>query len=581
MDDGLRRREVAELSSSIVHRPSSPLRSILVLTVLALTWSGCDFSPEPVRVTPRPTSSPVPPTATRPPQRTGGTLTIRLAADAGSLNPWLSGRDQSAQSVAGLVFGGLTRLDNHLQPQPDLAESWDVSEDGTALTFHLRQGVEWHDGRPFTAEDVVWSYRTLARLRADTPALLHIQETVSAVEAVEPLSYTVRFSLKRRYSPLLADLAMPVLPSHILSGTEPDTLAEAPFNQKPVGTGPFAFQERQPNQSITLKSNERYYGGQPSIDRVAFLVAPDDKVAEDALKSGSLMIGQFPPEVAERLVGAGGGIRGGSYNEQGYDFVAFNLRPPRPFSDTRLRKAWAWALDKPGLVFAATGGSSDPVYSDVSKASWAYNPVVPQYGGNPEEARKLLSEAGWVDTNGDGIVEKDGKALEVSLYVRSDSPVRRKAADSMAEQLGRAGIRVKVEPADFGSALLGRISANAHPAFDFDVVMLGWTRSGVDPDPFALFHSSQIPTPASPGLLNFTGFSAPEYDALVIEGRSTYDYGRRKEIYGRTQEIVADQIPYYFLWAQKFGVAAGSKLQGEIDFASPRFLWNVEQWWIR
>ncbi|HYP39665.1 MAG TPA: ABC transporter substrate-binding protein [Chloroflexia bacterium] len=572
---------IASLSALGRSRHPRFLRSFLLLVSLCslVFASACDIIGP---VNPQPTATPVPlPTPTHPPRPQGGTITIRLAADVTSLNPWLTGRDPNAQAVAGVLFRGLTRLDNHLQPVPDLAERWDVSPDGTSLTFHLRRDVLWHDGKPFTAQDVVWSYLALRGIPADTAALVHIQDTITGVQAVEPLTSTVRFTLKRRYSPLLADLSMPVLPSHILTGTAPDQLATAPFNDAPIGTGPFAFDAREPGQSITLKANERYYGGRPAPDHVAFVVAPDASIAESAVRSGQLLLAQLPPPVAERLVTEGKGVRGGSFNELGYDFVAFNLREPRPFSDTRLRKAWALALDKPGLAFQATGGGGDPVWSDVNKASWAYNPGVPTLGGNVEEARKLIAEAGWADTNGDGIVEKDGKPLDVSLYVRADNDVRRRAAEGMVEPLKRVGINAKVELADFNTALLARISPSTQPAFDFDVALLGWTRNSVDPDPYALFHSSQVPTEASPTLLNITGFAAPEYDELVIEARSTYDYTRRKELYARTQSIIADQLPYYFLWSEKFAVVAAPTLKGDIDFASPRYLWNIEQWWVQ
>ncbi|HUP27437.1 MAG TPA: ABC transporter substrate-binding protein [Chloroflexia bacterium] len=551
--------------------------SVCVL-ILALAAGGCNFNPTPVL--PEPTKTPVrTATPTQPPRAPGGTLTVRMAGDVQSFNPWLTAGNTDSENISGLLFSGLTRLDNHLMPVPDLAESWDVSEDGTSIVFHLRSGVLWHDGKPFTAEDVVWSYKILTGIRTDNPSQLHILDTVASVDAIDPVTTTVRFKLKRRYSPLLADLSVAILPSHILSGTTPQELAESPFNASPVGTGPFTFEKHTVGESVILKANPRYFGGAPALERVGFLVA-DEPTAVQAIQDGKLLFARLSPGAAEQVVKDTPGSRGGAYDELGYDFVAFNLRAPRPFSDTRLRKAWALALDKPGLAFQATGGGGDPLWSDVNKASWAYNLGVSTLGGNPDEARRLIAEAGWQDTNGDGIVEKAGKPLEVSLFVRPDNAVRRKAAEGMVAPLARVGIRVRVELADFNTALLARISPLSRPPFDFDVALLGWTRRSVDPDPFALFHSSQIPTEAAPGLLNFTGFAAPEYDSLVLEANSTYDFGRRKELYARLQAITAGELPYYFLWAEKFGLVAGPKLKGDIDFSSPRYLWNAAQWYI-
>ncbi|MEO8285574.1 MAG: ABC transporter substrate-binding protein [Chloroflexota bacterium] len=562
------------------HVSIQPILSRVILLfcpLLLLLLAACDSPPTPT--VPQRTATPPPPTPTVPDRPRSGTITIRLTADA-QLNPWFGGFDANTQHVGGVIFSGLTRLDNHFQPQPDLAESWDVSPDGTALTFHLRRDVLWHDGKPFTSDDVVWSYRMLKRISAQNTSMLHIQDHIKSVDATDPLSSTVRFTLDQRYSPILADLSFPILPSHILSGTAPEQLEGSTFNASPIGTGPFVYSSREPGQSITLKANEHYYGGGPLVDRLIFLVAADNGVAEEAVRNTTLSLSQLSPPSAERLVTEKKGVRGGAYNELGYDYISFNLRSTRPFSDTRVRQAFAYALDKQGLSFTATGGGGDPVWSDVNKASWAYNPDMPQLNGNPDEARRLLAEAGWTDTNGDGIVDKNGKPLEVSLYVRTDNDTRRKAADAMVDPLARVGIRLKVQPADFDTSIRARISPNANPPFDFDAVILGWTRTTPDPDSFALFHSSQIPTQAAPNLLNIAGFQAPEYDTLSIEGRSTYDPDKRREIYYRMQTIIADQLPYYFLWAEKFGLAAASNLKGDIDFSSPNYLWNVTKWWI-
>jgi peptide/nickel transport system substrate-binding protein len=405
-----------------------------------------------------------------------------------------------------------------------------------------------------------------------------LQDTLANVETSDPAGREVRIVLKRRFAPILNDLSIPVLPSHILTGTLPVDLPNHPFNEKPVGTGPFRFLERVPGQSIALESHRAFHRGAPKLDGVAFLVSPDLEITASALRDGRLLLAQLPPANAEALVREGAGLKGGAYVEPGYDFLAFNLREPRPFSDTRLRQAWAWALDKQGLIFGATGGAGEPVWTDVHPRSWAYNAEVPRLNGNPDEARRLIREAGWFDTNGDGIVEKDGRPLQVALYVRADDTERRKAAEGMVEPLRRVGIEARVEPSDFETAIKLRLSPAGRQPFDFDAILLGWSRTGYDPDSFPLFHSSQIPTEAAPELINFGGFRAPEFDALSLEARATYDPERRRQIYSRMQQIVAEQQPYYFLWADKSAVVTSARVQGDIDFASPRYLWNVETW---
>jgi peptide/nickel transport system substrate-binding protein len=311
-----------------------------------------------------------------------------------------------------------------------------------------------------------------------------------------------------------------------------------------------------------------------------FVVGPDDTKAEYSIKKFKFQISQVPPPPAEKLVTSNTSIKGGAFDELGYDFVAFNLRPTHVFSDTRLRQAFAYALDKQGIVFQAGGGQYDPIWTDVNKASWAYNAAAPQLNGDANKARQLLADAGWKDIDGDGIVERDGKPLAVSLYVLNDSTVRLNAANAMVDPLARVGISLTIKPADFTTSILGRLSATTNPPFDFDLLMLGWTRTSPDPDSFALFHSSQIPTAAAPSMLNFPGFEAPEYDSLAFRARAAYDFGARAGMYTRMQEIVADQLPYYFLWAEKFGVVSATALHGDIDFNSPRYMWNINQWWI-
>jgi peptide/nickel transport system substrate-binding protein len=239
--------------------------ALLALAVLA----GCALDPPPP-----PTPTPLPPTPTPLPR--GGNLTMRLAADPPDLRPWQP-RSRGEEQITALIYNGLTRLDAKLQPQPDLATGWDASQDGRLITFTLRTDVTWHDGKPFSAEDAAYTLSALREL-SPTTALLTDIDKIAQVDA--PTSSTLVISLTERYASIFADLAVPILPKHLLIGKD---IATLDFWTAPIGTGPFQFGERRPGTSVTLLANKRFYRGEPLLDRVALLVG-DPQVAAAALE---------------------------------------------------------------------------------------------------------------------------------------------------------------------------------------------------------------------------------------------------------------------------------------------------------
>src|SRR5262245_13732351 len=313
--------------------------ALLALAILA----GCALdpvvSPTPVPTAPPPTNTPLP---------RGGNLTVRLAADVPDLRPWQP-RSRGEEQITSLLYNGLTRLDARLQPQPDLASGWDVSQDGRLITFTLRSGITWHDGRPLTADDVAYTLSALRELSPTTALLADIRR-VAQVET--PATNTVVISLTERYAPIFAELAVPILPKHVLIGKDIATLN---FWSAPIGTGPFQLAERKEGASITLAANKRFYRGEPLLDRVAFVLAPDPKGAGAALKDGRLLLAELPWS-AMPITRTVPGILSGFYPENGYYYLAFNLRQGRPFADPRVREALADALDLPRLVRDVTGG---------------------------------------------------------------------------------------------------------------------------------------------------------------------------------------------------------------------------------
>ena len=512
-------------------------------------------------------SNPPPP---KKPERSplyGGTLTIRLASDPSVISPLAN--DRSARMVSQLLFSGLTRLNSHLLPVPDLADSWEISPDELNWTFHLRQGLKWHDGVPLTADDVLFTFQTLSRLEPTNATEFDIKQVVSRVEKID--SSTVKIVLRRRYAPLAAHMSIPILPQHILRAVAP---ADIPKRTVTVGSGPFKFVERKPQQSIVLEANPSYYQGRPYIDKVAFLITNDDGVAQKALQDGQLMLAEFDKGGSDDLA-KDTQIEANEFSESGFFFVGFNLRKGKLFEDKNLRQAWAYGIDKAELVKTATKNRGIPLWSDIPPVSWAYDPTVPTIQRDVAKAKQLLASSGWTGVDSDGIAVKGGQKLTVDLLVRNDAPDRVEAARLMAQQLKEVGFGVKVVGADFGSVL----AAKRKPPFDFDAILMGWTLNS-DPDDYRLFHSSQIPNEKTPDLLNFVGFANEEFDQLTNQERGTLDVKKREELYRGTQRILAQEMPYYFLWANKILVAYNKRLQGPIELTSPAYLWNVEKWHI-
>lgn len=501
-----------------------------------------------------------------PDQRYGGLLTVRLPAKIGLLSP-LS-QEPAARQAASLLFSGLVRLDARLRPQPDLASGWEISPNELIWTFTLRPNLKWHDGTLLTADDVVYTYDTLRKLDQPSVAQADFQEFVDRVEKVNSLG--IRITLRRRFAPLMADLAYPILPKHLLEGLSPQEIARRPIT---VGSGPFRLREQRP-EAVLLEAHESYHYGRPFLDGVALVVAEDEGVAARALAAGDLLVGQLSWETAQGLL-YHPSLRVVDYPELGFNYVAFNLRPGRLFSDHNLRLAWAYALDKESLVAQATNGRGIAVWSHIPAPSWAYDPQVPRLKQDLARARALLTQSGWRDADGDGVLEKEGQELRLELYVRSDDADRMKTAHLMAEALREVGFAVEVTPSDFSSTL----AAKRQPPFNFEAMVMGWNL-GEDPDDYHLFHSSQIPTRDSPSLYNFIGFRNAEFDRLSVEARATADLSRRRALYAQIQRLLAELQPYYSLWAERRAVVLNRRLRGPVEPASPRFMWNIEQWYL-
>jgi peptide/nickel transport system substrate-binding protein len=559
-----------------------PTRRIFIasvaLALLALAiLSGCALDPPPP-----PTPTPLPPTPTPLPR--GGNLTMRLAEDLTDLRPWQP-RSRGEEQISALLYNGLTRLDAKLQPQPDLATGWDASQDGRLITFTLRPDITWHDGKPFSADDAAYTLSALRELSPTTALLTDIGK-IAQVEA--PTSSTLVISLTERSAAIFANLAVPILPKHLLIGKN---IATLDFWAAPVGTGPFQFGERQPGASVTLLANKRFYRGEPLLDRVALLVG-DPQVATAALKDGRLLLAELPWNAGATISQTVPGIQAGAYPENGYYFVAFNTRTGRPFADARVRTALAAAIDMPKLVRDVTSGQGLPIATSIAPGSWADVVPPPTTTIDLERARILLDEAGWKLPDAGAIRQQGGVTLTAQLYVRGDDQRRVRAAELIAQAAQQIGIDISIQRADFATVITSKYA----PPYDFDLLLGSWSNGAgdpgfadyafYDPDDFALFHSSQINQGVvdTRAVLNVGGFSDPAYDNQSAAARQLYDPAERLKAIRLAQQRIVEQRPYLFLWADRIPVALSPRvtsLDGPVDLNTPMYLGNIERWYLR
>lgn len=555
-------------------------RMLLLLLVLLTACGGGGAESQ----TAEPTTPPI-----QIPQ--GGTLTIRMERDSGAFKPW-SPASHEEEQIVGLLYRGLTKLDSSLMPQPDVASSWTNDVTGHTITFTLRSDIRWHDGQALTANDAAWTINTLRAISPTTPLLSDLRNVVNT--AFAPTSNTLILQLTQPYAPIIAALSLPILPEHVFGKRTPEQIAATDFWQEPIGSGAFKFEERKPGTAISLVRNNDYPDGVPYLDRVAFVVAPDQQIARDAVATGDLLAAELPWQTVQALQQTQtttGNLRFAAYPENGFYYVAFNLRANRLFADERVRAALANTLDYAALSEAA-GDSATPIISDLLPKLWA-TPDGQIPTPNLDRANQLLNEAGWILPDGATIRASNGITLSAKLYVRGDDERRIRVAERIANQASQVGINLEVTPADFDSVIRTKLA----PPFDFDLALMSWSNSRVrngapsfaayDPDNFALFHSSQIyqgVADGRQGLRNYVAFSDSSFDNLSTAARALYDMQRRRDLYRQTNDIITAKHPYIFLWADQTSVVLASKVkstQGDIRLDTPNWLDGVQHWYLQ
>ena len=495
-----------------------------------------------------------------------GKVVYGNTSDIKIMNPFLS-TDLYSSYINGFIYDGLVKADPDTgAPIPSLAEKWDTSADGLTYTFHLRQGVKWQDGQPFTADDAKFTFETIMDPKTQT-VRKSLYDKVKAFMVVDPQTFQV--TLKQVYCPfLISSMTMGIVPKHILQNS-PD-INKDDFNTKhPVGTGRYKFVEWVNGDHVTLAANQDYWGGAPKVAQFIYKVVPNSTVITQQLKTGELDIaGIDPKDLADMQKQPNVTVY--TADALNYTYIGYNEARPL-FQDKSLRQALTYALNRQAIVDKILYGQASVLNAPMPSASWAYNPNIPQYKFDPAKAKSLLKDAGWTPGS-DGTLQKDGKPLRFTVIFSSNSTTTTQIMTVAQQQWKDIGVALDLKPMDF-DALLDVINKTR----DFDAASLGWSL-GLDPDQTSIWSSDQIKSG-----FNFISYKNDQIDKLLQQGISIpgCSQAERKKVYDQFQQIIAEDQPYTFVDSGKSITVFNKRIKGTHVTPFSYFSFhNIQDWTV-
>ncbi len=494
----------------------------------------------------------------------GGHIVFGSIGEASNLIPYLA-TDTASHDVAGLIFISPLKYNKDLQIEPYAAESYSIEDDGKLLRFTLRKGIFWEDGVELTADDVEFTWKIVTDPKTASP---YAGDFMQVKEFRKTGRYSFEVYYEKYFARALSSWMSAILPKHILDGQD---LRNTTFARKPIGAGPYRLKTWETGLRVTLSASPTYFMGKPYIENVTYRIIPDISTMFLETRAGKLDVMNLTPQ--QYLRQTSGALWDLNFNKYRYlssmyVFMGFNMLHPL-FQDVRMRRAISYAIDREGIVKGVLMGQGVPAFGPYKPGSWAYHDKLKPVSQNVAKAKELLTELGFVDQDGDGILEKDGQDLSFTILTNQGNEQRILTAIVIQSQLKDIGIDVQIRTVEWAAFIKEFVDTGR-----FDTVILGWT-IGQDPDIYDVWHSSK----AKSGGLNFTRYINPEIDALLEAGRGTPDMTKRKKIYAKLQEIMHDEQPYCFLFVPYALPVIQSRFKG-IEPALAGIMYNFEQWWI-
>ena len=525
------------------------------LFVFALALAGCKGAEEKGPAA-EPQGSAVP--------ADGDLLIIGTTADVDALNPVIS-TSLSGSEVHGQIFWPLAQSNpDFLTFRPALADSWEFSPDSLSITFHINPGTAWHDGRPLRAEDVVWSVGICKDEQVAWSAIRWM-DRIREVTAVDSL--TVRFDFTQRYPYQLLDAVVcRPLPKHLLEKVGPAGMRNAEFNSRPVGNGPFKFKSWTAQQSVEIAANESFFKGRPHLNGVVWRIIPDWTALITQLVNGDLDLATgIQPQYYEQLkadpdleIYASPGRR--------YVYIAWNLRDPL-FAERDVRRALTMAIDRQAIIDALLYGQGQVLAGPFLDILWAYDPGLEPLPHDLEEARRLLAQTGWRDSDGDGELDKDGRPFRFDVITNADNTLRMDILVTIQSQLKQLGIDVRPRGFEF-NVFIERLQKK-----DFHAAVGGWN-SAIKVDLTTLWHSKSIEDQ-----FNYISYSNPTVDSINDVAVDEFDTEKAKRLWSRAQRIIADDAGYTFLFHQ-YDINALDDRFKNVEMNAYGWEYNLEEWYV-
>lgn len=500
-----------------------------------------------------------------------GTLTIGTIEEPDTLNPYITQLVTSNNVLSG-VMEGLLKYDSEQKLQPALAESYQVSPDGLTYTFKLRQGVKWHDGEPFTVQDVVATWKVITDPKFGAFSQLG-WEKITTIDTPDPS--TAVFKIKERYAPFLAYVgAASISPKHLIDkGVD---AFKQDFGRKPVGTGPFQVVQWSAKQAIELAKNGNYWGGAPKLDKITYKIIPNDNTLLVQLRTGEV---QLTPDISAVRYDEAKGLPNSQVIERNsQSWYHIDLKNIDFLTDTRVRQALDFATPSQEIIDRLLKGLGVRAVADQAPGTVYYNGNIQPRSYDLNQAAQLLSQAGFTK-GGDGTLQKDGKPFALEFWIPSGDQQTKQIQQVVAASWRKLGITVDTREEDIQSIW----GPNGYQfTKKMTAAAFSWFNSN-DPDDAFYWASSQIPsTPTG------TGGNLPAYfnkynfqqkiDDLTAQGVKELDPEKRKQIYGQIQQLLHDEVPVIFIYWPKALYVAPKNLQGFNPSAFNGLLWNAGTW---